>query len=203
MKSIAMRALLAASALTFAINVQAGPTGPELPDGVNCDIAELTTSISCVGVYDPGNDNGQASIFGDATFIDAYGTGWLSLSKVEDPTWGVGALGLELTGQGTTDGTWKVDVNAWDMFAQGDILAILKAGNDAAAYEVDLSFTEGSWDVSTSNWSAGDGTNSALSHFSFWSKESDSSVSISEPSILAIMGIGLAGIGLARRRRKV
>jgi hypothetical protein len=199
MKSIAIPAFLTAAALTFAINVQAAPSGPELPDGVNCNLAELTTSRSCVGVYDPGNDNGQASIFGDATFIDAYGTGWTSLAKVEDPTWGVGNLGLELTGQGGKTGTWEVDSNAWDLFAQGDILAILKAGNDAAAYELDLFSTSGIWNVSTTSWSAGDGKTSALSYFSVWSKES---TPVSEPSIIALFGLGLVGLGFARRRRQ-
>jgi len=188
--------LLATVFLGIASNALATPSGPELPNGVNCSTAELTMSISCVGIYDPGNDNGQASIFIDETFKSMYGTGWTELSKVEDPTWGIGDFGLELTGQGTLSGTWSVDSGTWDGFMEGEILGILKAGNDAAAYEIDLDYTSGTWDVSGSTWAAGDGKNSALSHFSFWTNTEV----VPEPSVITLFGLGLLGLGFARRR---
>lgn len=192
--------IITTMALALAANVYAVPSGPQLPSGVNCTAAELTTSISCVGVYDPGSDHGQASIFDDATFISAYGTGWTSLSKVEDPSWGTGALGLTLTGQGAKSGTWSVDSDAWDAYAQGDILAILKAGNDAAAYELDLTVTAGTWDVSTSSWAAGDDKTSALSHFSFWTKGASNPPQVSEPGTLALLGFGILGLYSIRKK---
>jgi len=50
----------------FGLLVQAVPSGPVLQGG--CDVSDFTSSIQCVGIYSPGNVDGQASIFDDAIF---------------------------------------------------------------------------------------------------------------------------------------
>jgi hypothetical protein len=178
----------------FSLQAQAVPSGPTLQGG--CSIADLTTSVSCIGVYDPGNDHGTHNIFNDSAFQSFYPGTWTQLTKIEDdnswtdPT----SIGLTITGQGGTSGTWNVNSDAWDGFAQGEILAVLKAGTNAAAYEVDVDYISGTWSVASSAW---DG--SGLSHFSFWT----TSTSVPEPSILVLLSMGLLGLGLFRRKTKV
>ena len=162
-----------------------------------CAITDLTTSTDCAGVYDPGNDNGVHTIFTDATFQSTFPGTWTELVKLEDPTWNVpNSIDFSLTGQGSTSGTWQVASTAWDSFAQGEVMAILKAGTNAAAYEIDLSVTSGTWSVNSTAW---DG--SGLSHFTFFTKPGGS---VPEPSILALLSLGAFGLFLsARRNRKM
>jgi len=192
MKSV-VKVLSGLTLLVVASQAMAVPSGPVLAGG--CDTSDLTTSTRCVGVYTPGNDSGQANIFADTSFQTVFGTGWTLLSKLEDPSWGTDAsIGFSLTGTGSTSGTWMVAGNAWDSFVQGEVLGILKAGNSAAAYEIDLDSTSGTWGVTSSAWGS-----HALSHFSFWTKEMST---VPEPSVLALISLGVLGLGFFARRKR-
>ncbi len=167
----------------------------------SCSLNDLTTSTSCAGVFDPGNDHGVNTIFDNPELTSVFGTGWSLLSKTEADGWAAGNFNLTVTGQGSTSGTWNIDLN-WAAlgYAQGDVLAVLKAGNRAAAYELNVNFSSGDWDVSGDWWKSSKNNRlSALSHFSFWVKES---TPVSEPATLALFGLGLISLGAARRRQK-
>lgn len=160
-----------------------------------CDTSDLTLSKQCVGVFDPGNDNGVNTIFSSSDFTDTFGDGWSLISKVEDQDRETGDVGLTLNGTGgNLQGTWEVSSDAWSGFQQGNVIAILKAGNTAAAYEIDLGFTSGTWNVTSDAW-----PQNSLSHFSFWSS---AFTSVPEPSIVALFGIGLIGLVVMRRKMK-
>lgn len=185
---------LATIILGFSFNAQAMPISNGL-----CNLTDLIASESCVGVYDPANDQGVNNIFETQDFKDVYGTGWDSISKTEDSLWLTGDLGLFLpTGQGGTSGTWKVDTNAFNDYKTGDILFVLKAGTNAAAYEMNMdstntNLTSGSWDITSDAWNG-----SGLSHFTIWYRDS---INVPEPSIVALFGLGLLGLGFVRRRK--
>lgn len=179
-----------------------------------CSTADLTTSVSCIGVYDPGNDSGINDIFIDADFIAMYGEDWTRIAKVDDPDLGPdGSINLTIpTGQGTTTGTWSVDADAWDGFAQGDVLAVLKAGSNAAAYEIDLDFTSGTWTLTAPAFEQPGWDGSALSHFSIWGREGEAPCdpttevcgnTVPEPNMVALLAIGLLGMVAVRRKMKV
>lgn len=140
------------------------------------------------------NEKRNQTIIGDWSWcFKRTGTGWTLLAKIEDVNV-ANSIGFSMTGQGTLSGTWQVNANAWDSFAQGDILGVLKAGNTAAAYEIDLSSTSGDWSVTSAAW-----PNNAISHFSFWSRES---TYVPEPSVIALLSLGFVGLGLSARRNK-
>ncbi len=173
------------------------------------DTGDLKNSLEAVGIFDKGNDNGAHNIFLEVDhFQAAFGTGWSPLAKVEDPSWGIGSLGLTLpTGQGSTSGTWQVDPTAWNGYEQGEILAVLKAGNKAAAYELDLfdesnsnsPLTSGSWNVSSEAWKKSNGQWSGLSHFSLFAKEGFPPQNVPVPGA---MFLGCLGLGFAAHRLK-
>lgn len=106
--------------------------------------------------------------------------------------------GKNLLGTGTS-GTWSIDPTFWDSFSSGAIGFKFGTGGEPDewfVYSLEGGATGGDWDFfyGSLNKTTGGG----LSHLTLYSKE----VTVPEPGTIALLGLGLIGLGLARKSRK-
>jgi hypothetical protein len=97
-------------------------------------------------------------------------------------------IGLGGTGFPGASGTWFYDPAR---FSADSFMIVLKAGNGWASYLFDggdAASYGGDWTI---------GWGKAISHFSVYATDT----SVPEPAALMLLGFGLLGLGLARRRR--
>jgi hypothetical protein len=163
-------------ALLFSAQASAAvvPCDPTYPGATRSMELDVTGTIAC---FDSGlvNEN-----YPDLIYKNNFG------GAVEGP----GPNPFEyFTGNGGTSGTFKVTAPG-----AGDFLLVFKFGGGQADpdwFSYNFSGTvEGSWSVTG---------NQALSHYSVYGVPSE----VPEPATLALLGMGLVGFGLARRRRKI
>ncbi|MFV8572441.1 PEP-CTERM sorting domain-containing protein [Marinobacter sp. SBS5] len=130
-----------------------------------------------------GNDSNQI----DKDFSLFGMDGWMLAHKNDGPD-GDGLISFtSAPDNGAKSGNWAIDTLA----GLDNIVITLKAGNGFGAFLLDL--TVG--DPLSGTWSSGKG----LSHASIYYK-GEPTIKVPEPSILALMGLGLLGVGIARRR---
>ncbi|MDY6948681.1 MAG: PEP-CTERM sorting domain-containing protein [Pseudomonadota bacterium] len=181
-KSMSLSAVtLALAAFSFAGSVEAVPL---LCDDVAVNHMYVDTSqvSECLG-GGRGNINGNPA-------TDAFLTGEGAGSGLV----GIGAGGFTQSG---TSGTFSLDASLWQSWNEIAVGFKFGTGNrpdEWFVYSLDPLVSNGSWQF-VNVFGRGGG----LSHVQLYGR---SAANVPEPGTLALLGIGLLGAGIARRRKQ-
>ena len=143
------------------------------------------SQVSACLLSGPGNI-GQAAQ-NDPFLLSPAGAGWTNVSD---------GAGLSFTQDGNT-GTWSFDSSMWDDNANLAIGFKFGTGNlpdEWFVYSLQDLVSSGNWEF----FNVG-GVGGGLSHLVLYA---NGERTVPEPGTLALLGLGLAGIGFARRRRR-
>ena len=102
-------------------------------------------------------------------------------------------------GSAQAAGTWTLVANFWSLYS-GAVITIHVGGgptdpDDAAAFRITSGQLSGTWSFTQGEGTRGGG----LSNLGIWT--SGLRQQVPEPMTLGLLGLGLAGVGFARRRR--
>ena len=170
-----------------------GLSAPAAAAPVYC--AAVSTTLNYMSVDDSqvsacllaGAGNiGQAAHL-DAFLTSAAGAGYTNVSE---------GAGLDFD-QSNGTGTWSFDSSLWDSYANLAIGFKFGTGNKANewfVYSLQDLVSSGTWEFFNMG-----GTGGGLSHLVLYA---NGERTVPEPGTLALLGLGLAGLGFAKRRRK-
>jgi hypothetical protein len=163
----------AATALTYGITSVGG-----------CSASLLTPDADeCLGVVtNPNNNNGNGADEAAAFLLGEWGITGVTGGEPSNPT-----------DSDSDPLTWTIDLGS---LVSGPFAIGLKQSNGWSLYYYDMIATQ--YVSFTTNIGFGGDGNLDISH---WTLYGGSSTTVPEPTSLALLGLGLAGLGFARRRR--
>ena len=173
-------AMLVGVCLSLGLNLGALAVPATPTDLDNCLESDFEHSTACSGIWDPGNDYGTHDIFEATDWM------WGDKSVWND-------IGSSSSGSGGLTGTWSV--GGWGDNAE--VIAVLKAGDHAAAFMVDINYLSGTWDISGDHWKVP--SLNGLSHIGFWGK---GTTIVPEPGSAVLILLGLVGLVVFRKKRQ-
>jgi len=169
-----LRAGLVAGGLLFGVTANAATC-------LSLSGANVTVEPSVACETGSGNDPFPGA-------LSAFGFSWTGIEKNDnDDNTGF----LSSTGNGTLSGTWSIDPSIYPS-PYNQFVLVLKSGPDFVAFL--LSGLSGTWSSDSPP---------ALSHMSLYGRLGDDDCcdqDVPEPGSLALLGLGLLGLGLTRRR---
>jgi hypothetical protein len=168
----------------------------------------MAASITCPGLDQ--NPDRQMTL-GSADDCE-YGAGNPDAATVSGYFGGVWTKEGELTSNGTDDlltisgasfgdiptsGLWQIAASFWNTYAQAVITVHIGQGGgdpDHWAFLITPNEISGSWSLTKLSGNGG-----GLSNFKLWGS-GEPTTDVPEPGTLALLGLGILGLGLVRRR---